>query len=323
MSGAARILITGGTGFFGKSLLAARKRKAVPEGELVILSRDPEGFLCRFPAFAGLPGVSFAAGDVRDFPFPDGEFSAVLHAATPASARLEAENPAEMRSIIVDGTKRVLDFCCSRKVPRLLLTSSGAVYGPQEPECERMAETHPCRPVTAYGQGKLEAERLCLDSGVERVIARCFAFVGPYLPLGIHFAAGNFLRDALENRPIAIRGDGRPLRSYLYADDLVRWLRRLLEAGEPGRIYNVGSENAVSIAELAERCAALRTPPSAVTVLGHPDGLPAPRYLPDTARARRELGLAETVNLDEALRLTFEFHRNNGYCMKNQQGEKS
>lgn len=134
---------------------------------------------------------------------------------------------------------------------------------------------------------------------------------------------GNFLRDALENRPIAIRGDGRPLRSYLYADDLVRWLRRLLEAGEPGRIYNVGSENAVSIAELAERCAALRTPPSAVTVLGHPDGLPAPRYLPDTARARRELGLAETVNLDEALRLTFEFHRNNGYCMKNQQGEKS
>ena len=159
MSGAARILITGGTGFFGKSLLAARKRKAVPEGELVILSRDPEGFLCRFPAFAGLPGVSFAAGDVRDFPFPDGEFSAVLHAATPASARLEAENPAEMRSIIVDGTKRVLDFCRSRKVPRLLLTSSGAVYGPQEPECERMAETHPCRPVTAYGQGKLEAER--------------------------------------------------------------------------------------------------------------------------------------------------------------------
>ena len=127
MSGAARILITGGTGFFGKSLLAARKRKAVPEGELVILSRDPEGFLCRFPAFAGLPGVSFAAGDVRDFPFPDGEFSAVLHAATPASARLEAENPAEMRSIIVDGTKRVLDFCRSRKVPRLLLTSSGAV----------------------------------------------------------------------------------------------------------------------------------------------------------------------------------------------------
>lgn len=106
-----------------------------------------------------------------------------------------------MRSIIVDGTKRVLDFCRSRKVPRLLLTSSGAVYGPQEPECERMAETHPCRPVTAYGQGKLEAERLCLDSGVETVIARCFAFVGPYLPLGIHFAAGNFLRDALENPP--------------------------------------------------------------------------------------------------------------------------
>lgn len=201
MSGAARILITGGTGFFGKSLLAARKREAVSEGELVILSRDPEGFLCRFPAFAGLPGRLFCGGRRTGFSVSGRRIFSRPPCRDAGQRRLEAENPAEMRSIIVDGTKRVLDFCRSRKVPRLLLTSSGAVYGPQEPECERMAETHPCRPVTAYGQGKLEAERLCLDSGVETVIARCFAFVGPYLPLGIHFAAGNFLRDALENPP--------------------------------------------------------------------------------------------------------------------------
>lgn len=306
---AERVLVTGGTGFFGKSLLAAHLGG---RRELVVLSRDPDGFRRDNPEFAALPGVSFALGDVRNFEFPPGEFDAVLHAATPASARLEAENPAEMRSIILDGTRRVLGFCRERKVPRLLFISSGAVYGPQEPECECMSEDHPCRPATVYGKAKLEAERLCLDSGIPTVIARCFAFVGPCLPLGIHFAAGNFLRDALLNLPIEVRGDGRPLRSYLDASDLVRWLWTLLESGTPGRIYNVGSDEAVSIAELARRCAALRTPVLPVRIADVSGEGPAPRYVPDVGRVRRELGLIPSVDLAAMLRNTFEFHRNRG-----------
>lgn len=305
---AERIFVTGGTGFFGKSLLARHRG----ERELTVLSRDPDGFLKRNPEFAGLPGVTFVPGDVRDFAFPPGEFTAALHAATPASARLEAEHPDEMRSIIVDGTKRVLEFCRKRRIPRLLLTSSGAVYGPHEPGCERLAEEHPCRPVTVYGKGKLEAERLCLESGIPTVITRCFAFIGPYLPLDLHFAAGNFLRDALAGRPIEVRGDGRPLRSYLDAGDLVRWLWTLLEAGTPGRSYNVGGDEALSVAELAQRCAALRTPALPVRIAEAPGEGLAPRYLPDIGRARTELGLVPTVNLDAALLRAFEFHRNRG-----------
>lgn len=301
-----RILVTGGTGFFGKSLLAEHRG----DRELFVLSRDPDRFLRGNPEFIGLRGVVFLAGDVRDFKFPAGEFDAVLHAATPASARLEAENPAEMRSIIVDGTEQVLRFCRERRVPRLLFASSGAVYGPQEPECERMSEEHPCRPVTVYGKGKLEAERLCLDSGIPSVIARCFAFVGSYLPQDAHFAAGNFLCDALRNRPIEVRGDGRPLRSYLDASDLVRWLWTLLESGTPGRCYNVGSGDAVSIAGLARRCAALRTPALPVHVAEPPGEGAAPRYVPDVARIQAELGLIPAVDLDTALRNAFEFHRN-------------
>ena len=228
-----RIFITGGTGFFGKSLLAAWRDQPRPECELTILSRNPERFLLKFPEFSALPHVRFLKGDVRNFTFPAEPFDEVIHAATPASATLEQENPEEMYSIIVDGTRHVIDFCRKSGVKRMLFTSSGAVYGPQEPEYERLAETHPCRPVTAYGKGKLAAEQLCLESGIPTVIARCFAFIGPYLPLDIHFAAGNFLRDALENRPIIIRSDGRPLRSYLHSDDLVRFLWKLLETGVP------------------------------------------------------------------------------------------
>lgn len=303
-----RIFVTGGTGFFGKSLLAAHRG----ERELVVLSRDPAAFLRRNPEFAGLPGVTFVSGDVRSFGFPAGRFDAVLHAATPVDPELERDRPEEVRSIVLDGTRRVLAFCRERKIPRLLYTGSGAVYGPQEPECECMEEEHPCRPVTVYGRAKLEAEQLCLNSGIPTAIARCFAFVGPYLALDAHFAAGNFLRDVLENRPIEVRGDGRPLRSYLDASDLVRWLWTLLESGTPGRVYNVGSDEAVSIAELARLCAELRTPALPVRVAEPSGAGPAPRYLPDVSRAKIELGLIPSVDLASALRNAFEFHRKRG-----------
>ena len=304
-----QIFITGGTGFFGKSLLAAWRDQPRPECELTILSRNPERFLLKFPEFSTLPHVRFLKGDVRNFTFPAEPFDEVIHAATPASATLEQENPEEMYSIIVDGTRHVINFCRKSGVKRMLFTSSGAVYGPQEPEYERLAETHPCRPVTAYGKGKLAAEQLCLESGIPTVIARCFAFIGPYLPLDIHFAAGNFLRDALENRPIIIRGDGRPLRSYLHSDDLVRFLWKLLETGVPGSICNVGGDRAVSIAELATLCAKLRTPALPVTILGISGDGPPPRYVPDLTRAKREFGLIPQIDLETALRRTFDFHR--------------
>ncbi len=307
-----RIFVTGGTGFFGKSLLAAWRGRPRPECTLTILSRNPERFRREHPEFAALPQVEWVKGDVREFEFPAGRFDRIIHAATPADAALERDDPAEMYSIIVDGPGGGWNSARRCGAEKLLLTSSGAVYGVQPPELERIAETFPVAPVTAYGRGKAEAERLCLKSGIPAVIARCFAFVGPYLPLDAHFAAGNFIRDALAGRPVVIRGDGRPFRSYLYASDLVEWLWTLLERGEAGRVYHVGSGRAVSIEELARIAAELVEPALPVEILSPPGaGLP-PRYVPDVSRSREELGLRVETDLEEALRLTFEFHRKGG-----------
>jgi len=194
--------------------------------------------------------------------------------------------------------------------------SSGAAAGPQPREIECLPEDHPGAPAShggdAYATGKRAAEALVAttDGEIDVVTARAWAFVGPHLPLDAHFAAGNFLRDAIAGRPIQIGGDGTPLRSYLYAADLAVWLWTLLVKGENRRVYNVGSDETVSIAELARRCAALHSPPLPVHIARAASPGQAPlRYVPDIGRARTEMGLEVWIPLDDALRRSFHWYR--------------
>ena len=297
-----RFFITGGTGFFGKSMLDYRLRHPDwqwAKAEWIILSRAPERFAAEYPQLANQAGISFVEGDVRDFAFPQGPFDAIIHAATSAVTTLSDE---EMTSVILDGVRHVADFARAADCKKILFTSSGAVYGPQT---EPVAEERGCRPTTAYGKGKLAAERMLIDLGFCVRIARCFAFVGPHLNRKIHYAIGNFIQDCHEGQPIIMNGDGTPLRSYLYADDLVEWLFAILERGKSGRPYNVGSDHALSILELAERARRVLGTNNEIIVKGKAEpGAKPSVYVPEIGRAQGELGLSVSVSLDEAIRRT-------------------
>ncbi len=142
-------------------------------------------------------------------------------------------------------------------------------------------------------------------AGYEWVVARGFAFVGPGLPLVTHFAIGNFIYDVLNHRPIQIKGDGSPQRSYLYATDMAAWLWTLLFKGQSGQAYNVGSEKMVSIRDLADLVAEVVSGlvgDKKPTVLVANDAKEKRHdfYVPSTEKARA-LGLTETVPLREGI----------------------
>lgn len=298
-----RILITGGTGFFGKSIFLHYGE--LKQNSLVILSRDPDKFAAEFPWVLTNGRIKMLRGDVRDFEFPDADFDYIYHGAATSGRIIPDE---EMYSVVVDGTRHVLDFAKrNRQLSKLLYISSGAVYGRKYNI--PVKEDFPCAPVDVYGWSKLEAEKLCLESGVPCCIARCFAFVGEYLPLDAHFAIGNFIRDCLKDKPIIIKSDGTSIRSYLYAGDLTHWLWTILIQGEPGYAYNVGSDRMISISKLAETVRNVAGTRNQIQILLPPSGAPPQCYAPDISRAHDKLGLEVKTSLEEAIRRTLEYHR--------------
>jgi nucleoside-diphosphate-sugar epimerase len=316
-----RLFLTGGTGFFGSWLLESFlwvNKSLNLNAKVTVLTRHPETFIIKAPHLALAESVTLLQGDIQDFAFPSGSFSHIIHAATDASAKLNAENPLLMLKTIIDGTRHALELAHSCGASKFLLTSSGAVYGKQPPEMTHIPEDYqgapdPLDPKSAYGEGKRLAEHLCAihaSPNLEIKIARCFAFVGPYLPLNIHFAIGNFIRDAMNGGPIVIEGDGTPYRSYLYAADLAIWLWTILLRGESLRPYNVGSEDDHPIADIANHVAKQFQHPIRLEIRTLPDPQkPISRYVPQTRFAQKSLLLSQSIPLDIAIKRTIQWHQ--------------
>lgn len=319
-----RVFITGGTGFVGCWLLEVMTRaidKLDLDLSLVVLTRAPERFRQKAPHLAHHHRVQLHTGDVESYSYPSGTFDYVIHGATESSRELNEQYPLVMFDTILRGTAHTLKFARGSKCRGFLFLSSGAVYGRQPPTFDRISEDFSggpdcTAPSSAYGEGKRAAELLCvlgsLDAGFQAKIARCFAFVGPYLPLDRHFAIGNFIGNCLRHEPIVIQGDGTTVRSYMYASDLALWLLTILIDGAPSRPYNVGSPEGVTIAELVRHVVSVCQPAAGVEILGiSAPGKPIDRYVPSTARAEAELGLSRSIELPAAIARTVEWQRLN------------
>ncbi len=308
-----KILITGGTGFFGKSILSYLSKNQKVCGDqtiFYILSRDPERFLAENPIFAAQGMFQFIKGNIldpRSLPtslIPD----AIIHAAADSTTG-PILAPLERFEQIVAGTQNLLAYAASTGVRRFLYVSSGAVYGEIfSPGAEErdLTSLNPLDERQVYGLAKLTAEHLCMLYGAaqnfETIIARCFAFIGPDLPYDAHFAIGNFIRDALWGEEIIVNGDGEAVRSYLFQDDLADWLIQILINGRAGTAYNVGSDEAITIGNLASLVCETLSPSKNVKILGSSSkNLKNNYYVPQISKIRTELGANVKYSLIESI----------------------
>jgi len=310
------LVITGASGFVGTwltlSWVAARK-KLNGRGLLLITSRNPQSLLPLINVIDPGSPVTVLSSDIRNLHIPS-EFrnGNLIHAATPASAALNASDPASMLKIIIEGQERVIVEAV-RMNNRLLFLSSGAVYGRQPLDLSHLPETWEGAPQigdsnSAYHEGKRVAELMgniaAAKQGLHFVTARLFAFIAPFLPLGTHFAAGNFIRDAVTSNQIEIQSGGGSIRSYLYATDLCSSLWALLARGESMRAYNVGSEQEVTIKDLALEIASCANRNAEVVIRGVDNSENVNRYVPSLDRASKELDISQVVHLSQAISRT-------------------
>ena len=314
-----RILLTGGTGFVGKWMLQTAKiaqENSATKIQIVVPTRRLTADHVQTAIAIGCPNVSWVEGDFLNSHLDLGHIDMIIHAATPASAQLNAENPAEMLRINVEAMKAVLRYASDKKP--LLFTSSGAVYGTQPQSVGHIAEGNvepnpPTEQLNAYAQGKQIAERMCREAGsngqCSPIIARLFAFGGEYLPRDTHFAIGNFIQNALDRQPIAIQGDGRARRSYLYGADMAAWLWSALTHGQTASPFHIGSEHSVSILELAQAVATVSGEVfnyvPEITVAKEIDlSESVHQYVPANSETRTALRVSEWTSLTEIIRRT-------------------
>jgi dTDP-glucose 4,6-dehydratase len=314
-----RLYLSGATGFFGKNLLAllAYLHGRGAAFEVTALSRAPERFLADQPWCRELSWLQWCRGDAAQ-PWPGaGHYDLVLHAATDTAAGAHADKLAVFEGIVA-GTRQAVEFAAAHGVRRLLLCGSGAQYGAiPESYAGGVAESSglacdATKTTSAYGEGKRASEMLAAlhaeRYGFDVVNTRCFAFVGPGLPLDGHFAIGNFLRAALQDQPITLSSQGAAMRSYLYGADLAVWLIVLLLEAATGAAVNVGSGSGISVLDLAGRVRDLVNSGLAVEPGAAIGGEERNYYVPSIERAQA-MGLDAWTDLDQAIVRTALWHR--------------
>ena len=306
------LLVIGGSGFFGKTILDAYSRGRLEKWRITkvyIFSRNASALKISNPELLS-DSVLLINGNIATCDgLPAADY--VIHAAASSDASRYIEAPEAEKKNILAGTINFCRLMMSQygKTSKILYVSSGAVYGASSPAGVPFIEGDEFIPIDEidenkrhYASAKRDSEVLIIalgKSGSAVAIARCFAFIGKYLPRNQHFAIGNFVQNGLDQSPINVKAQKKVYRSYMYADDLVEWLMTVVEnANVTCPIFNVGSDESMEIGELAEIVGNFYGVPIGVNQIAD-DG--QDYYVPSVKKARQELGLKINYSIRDAI----------------------
>jgi dTDP-glucose 4,6-dehydratase len=254
----------------------------------------------------GRDDFTFVQHDVTRFIAIDEPVDVVYHLASPASPIDYARLPLQTLKVGSYGTHNALGLAKAKRA-RFLLTSTSEVYG--DPHIHPQPESYwgnvnPIGPRGVYDEAKRYAEAMTMayhrQQGVDTAIARIFNTYGPRMRPRDGRAIPTFVRQALEDKPITVFGDGSQTRSFCYVDDLVRGLHLLATSGEHLPV-NLGNPAEFTVLELAE--AVIRVTGSASEIVHEALPVDDPRVRrPDIDRATRLLGWSPQIELEDGLR---------------------
>ncbi|HEY9160193.1 MAG TPA: NAD-dependent epimerase/dehydratase family protein [Desulfomonilia bacterium] len=294
------LFITGGTGFIGsyllKTLAYLNDTILIKPCRTFILTRNPYAFFAKMPDIASRDDFITVKGNVSEFTFDQIKCDYIIHAATTADPFVTNNDPLGSMETITSGTLNVLKLAETNKVKSFLYLSSGAVYGTQPVRLKQIPEDFLQGPdittsTSGYAEGKRYAEvlssiyreRYCMQVKV----ARLFTFVGPYIDLNAQYAVTDFIKKCQKQEPIIINSDGTLVRSYCYSTDVAVALWEILLGETDISTFNVGSDDGISISELAEFVSSCfnKKVPVMIKEPALPEKLPA-RYLPDISKLK-------------------------------------
>jgi dTDP-glucose 4,6-dehydratase len=305
-----RVVLTGGAGFLGSHLCDYFIEKG---WDVLCLDNLVTGADSNISHLLPHPRFKFQKQDVSQYIDVQGPVDAVLHFASPASPPDYLKFPIQTMKVGALGTHNTLGVAMAKKA-KFLLASTSECYG--DPEVSPQPETYwghvnPVGPRGVYDEAKRFAEAITMAyrryHGVNTRIVRIFNTYGPRMRLNDGRALPNFLYQALVGEPITVYGDGKQTRSFCYVTDLIEGIYRLLESDEP-EPTNIGNPSEITILEFAERVRALVGATAPIVFHPLPQDDPKQRC-PDITKAKRILKWEPKVGLEEGLKRTYEFFR--------------
>jgi dTDP-glucose 4,6-dehydratase len=305
-----RAVITGGAGFLGSHLcdyLIERGWDVLSIDNLVTGNEGNVGHLTKHRQFR------MVRHDVSQYIEVAGPVDYVLHFASPASPVDYLKLPIQTLKVGALGTHNSLGLAMAKKAKYLLASTSECYGDPQiSPQPESYwGHVNPIGPRGVYDEAKRYAEAMVMAyhrfHGVDTHIVRIFNTYGPRMRLNDGRALPNFVYQALTGQPITVYGDGKQTRSFCYVSDLVEGIYRLMNSDEHEPV-NIGNPQEITILEFAERIRKLLGSEVPIIFKPLPQDDPKQRC-PDISKAKRLLGWQPKMNLEEGLRLTLDFFR--------------
>jgi dTDP-glucose 4,6-dehydratase len=299
-------LVTGGCGFLGSHLC----EHLLGQGHRVICMDNLETGSLENIEQVRSPEFRYVNQDLIYQVEVDEPVDFVYHLASPASPIDYLRLPLHTLKVGSHGTHHMLGLAKLKRA-RFLLASTSEVYG--DPEVHPQPETYwgnvnPIGPRGVYDEAKRYAEALTMgyhrQQGVDTSIARIFNTYGPRMRPHDGRAIPTFLRQALQDKPLTVFGDGSQTRSFCYVDDLIRGLVTLAESGYHQPV-NIGNPAEMTLLELAECVIEVTGSRSEIVFEALPQDDPRVRQ-PDITTARDVLGWGPQIELREGLRRTIE-----------------